>query len=349
MKSSDLTARSQEILRAVVNIYVEKGEPVGSRTVAKRSAISFSPATIRNIMSDLAEAGLLTKPHVSAGRMPTDLGYRIYVDGLMGYHEVTLEERLSMGRSYSNQAAQLEQVLTQASRILSELTNNAGLVILPGEEQLHFKHIEFIRMAERKVLAVIVSKSGMVQNRIVPTDEDLSQEELDRISRYLNEEFKDLTLRELRQRVIRRMEQDRDNFDMLYRRALELSRLAFLEEPEETLFVEGASRVFSQPDFADDLEKLQSLYRAFEDKGKLVRILDRCLDSPMVTILIGSENALEGMADCSLVAQRYYMDDRPLGTIGIIGPKRMRYERMVSLVEWTASSVTRYLSEGPPP
>ena len=158
MESTDLTFRSQEILRAVVNLFVETGEPVGSRTLSKRAPIACSPATIRNILSDLAEAGLLTKPHVSAGRMPTDLGYRIYVNGLMGRHGPTAEERLTIEAGYSREIRQVEQILAHASRVLSELTNQAGLVLLPGGGQLEFQHIEFIRMAERQVLVLIVAK-----------------------------------------------------------------------------------------------------------------------------------------------------------------------------------------------
>ena len=349
MASSDLPLRSQEILRAIVNLFVETGEPVGSRTLSKRAPLACSPATIRNIMSDLAEAGLLSKPHISAGRMPTDLGYRFYVDGLMDRHELTPEERLTIRASYNRDALQVEQILSHASRVLSELTNQAGLVLLPGGAQLEFKHIEFIRMTERQILVVIVAKSGLVQTRIAVTEEDLLQEELDRISRYLNDEFKDLSLREVRQRVIARMEEDRDNFDELYRRALELSQRAFVEGAEETgetLVVEGASRVLSQPDFSGDVEKLRSLYRAFEEKNKLVQLLDRCLSSTEIAVIIGAENKIEGMDDCSLVARCLYVGGKPLGTIGVIGPKRMRYDRIIPLVDWTADSLTQFMSQG---
>lgn len=349
MESAGLTFRSQEILRAVVNLFVETGEPVGSRTLSKRAPIACSPATIRNILSDLAEAGLLTKPHVSAGRMPTDLGYRVYVNGLMGRHEPTPEERLTIQAGYSREIRQVEQILAHASRVLSELTNQAGLVLLPGGGQLEFQHIEFIRMAERQVLVVIVAKSGLVQTRIAAIEEDLLQEELDRISRYLNDEFKDLSLREVRQKIVERMREDRDSFDQLYQRALELSRRAFIEGAEETgetLVVEGASRVLSQPDFSGDVEKLRSLYQAFEEKNKLVQLLDRCLASAEVAVFIGAENQIEGMDDCSLVARCLYVGGRPLGTIGVIGPKRMHYDRIIPLVDWTADSLAQFISHG---
>lgn len=350
MKKSELSARDQEVLRAVVNTFVETGEPVGSRTLSKRIAIGMSPATIRNVMSDLAESGYLTKPHASAGRLPTDLGYRVFVDALMESHRITSEEQASIRQSYAKGLSQVEQVVVQASKILSELTNQAGIALLPGREQLQFQHIQFIRMTSQRILVVVVSKSGVVQNRVVQSDEDFSQGELDRISRYLNDKFSGLSLREIREKVLEQMGQERDYIDLLYKRAADLSRLTFLEDEEspdpsgDSLFVEGASRVYSQPDFASDFEKLQNLYRAFEEKGKIVRILDGCLDTEDVSVLIGSENDIEGMSDCSLVAHSYFIDDRPLGTIGIIGPKRMRYDRMVSLVEWTADAMSRFLS-----
>ncbi|MEK6711321.1 MAG: heat-inducible transcriptional repressor HrcA [Nitrospinota bacterium] len=349
MSSPDLTQRSQEILRAIVNLFVETGEPVGSRTLSKRAAVACSPATIRNIMSDLAEAGLLSKPHVSAGRMPTDLGYRVYVDGLMDRRGPTPEERLTIQAGYRREILQIEQLLAQASRVLSALTNQAGLVLLPSGEQLQFQHIEFIRMAERQILVVLVAKSGLVQTRIAAIEEDLLQEELDRISRYLSDEYKDLSLREIRQRVVGLMKEDRDNFDALYRRALELSQRAFVEgaeEAAETLVVEGASRVLAQPDFSGDVEKLRGLYRAFEEKSKLVQLLDRCLDSTDVAVFIGAENRIEGMDDCSLIARCLHVGGRPLGTIGVIGPKRMHYDRIISLVDWTADSLTQFIQQG---
>ncbi len=350
MAGPELGSRNREILRAIVNMFVDTGEPVGSRTLSKHSDIPFSPATIRNIMSDLADAGFLTKPHVSSGRLPTDLGYRVFVDDLMDSHTLTTAEEESMRLDYSEQAARIEHVLAKATRALSELTNTAGFVLLPAGEQLRFKHINFVKMSEGKILGVIVSMSGVVQNRVIPMETQITQDDLNRISNLLNEEFSGLALREVREKIVQKMASARDNLDALYQQALQLSKEALSEAQgaQESVFVEGASRVFSQPDFATNAEKLRTLYRTFEEREKLVRLLDRCLESTEITILIGSENDFEEMKDCSVVAQRYYMDDRPLGSIGIIGPKRMRYDRAVSLVEWTADSVSKFLSSGNP-
>ncbi len=348
MDALELAERNWEILRAIINIFVDTGEPVGSRTLSKHSSISLSPATIRNIMSDLADAGFLTKSHVSSGRLPTDLGYRVFVDDLMDAHTLTSEEEESMRLGRYAQANQIEQVLAQATRALSELTNTAGFVLLPAREQLYFKHISFVRMSKEKILAVIVSASGVVQNRVIPMEIHMKQEELNKISNLLNEEFSGLSLREAREKIIQKMTHARDSLDALHRQALNLSKEALSENEgaQESLFLEGTSRVFSQPDFATNAEKLHSLYRTFEEREKLVRLLDKCLESSDITILIGSENDFDEMKDCSVVAQRYYMDDRPLGSIGVIGPKRMRYDRAVSLVEWTADSVSKFLSSG---
>ena len=196
MDALELARRNREILRAIINIFVDTGEPVGSRTLSKHSDLALSPATIRNIMSDLADAGFLTKSHISSGRLPTDLGYRFFVDDLMDSHTLTSEEQESMRLGATAQAAQIEQVLAQATRVLSELTNTAGLVLLPAGEQLHFKHINFVKMSEEKTLAVIVSMSGVVQNRVIPMEAPISQDELNRISNLLNEEFSGVALRE---------------------------------------------------------------------------------------------------------------------------------------------------------
>ncbi len=348
MSVQTLPNRKKEVLREVVNTFIETAEPVGSRTVSGKTSHPMSPSTIRNIMSDLSDMGYLTQPHVSAGRLPTDLGYRVFVDDLMGTHLVTEGERETIHSGYGIRSAQLEQVLSQVSRVLSDLTNQAGVILLPSAEKLQFRHIEFIRMAVRKVLVVIVAESGLVQHRIVQIDEDIQREELERISWFLNEEFAGLSLREIRKRVLQQMNRERAQSDDLYRQARMLSLHAFPEEEsgvdEDSVFVEGSSRVYSQPDFAEDTEKLKNLYRAFEEKEKLIHLLDQCMESESLCILIGTESQIAGMEECSIVAQNYYMDSRSLGTIGLIGPKRMDYPRVVSLVDLAADSVSRFIS-----
>ena len=348
MSSIRLSKRNAGVLKAVVNTFIETGEPVGSKKLSKDSDINYSPATLRNIMSTLSEEGFLSKTHFSSGSSPTDLGYRTFVDHFIGFKEPTLEEKSSIKDRYLSRELHLEQLSIEISQILSELTNNAGFFLLPNEKQLHFQHIQFIKISRNKAMVVIVSKSGMIQNKMIKLDNQTNQEELDKITNYLNDEFTGLTLNEIKEKVIEQMNQEGKDFDFLYKKAFSLSSQIFSGEQQEdstsSLYMEGTSKIFSQPDFADDFEKLQELYNAFEEKNNIVSLLNKCIDDSTTTVLIGSECTIGETQECSLVARHYLLGGRTLGTVGVIGPKRMRYDRVVSLVNWTANSLTDYLT-----
>ena len=348
MSSIRLSKRNAGVLKAVVNTFIETGEPVGSKRLSKDSDINYSPATLRNIMSTLSEEGFLSKTHFSSGSSPTDLGYRTFVDHFIRFKEPTLEEKSSIKNKYLSRELHLEQLSIEISQILSELTNNAGFFLLPNEKQLHFQHIQFIKISRNKAMVVIVSKSGMIQNKMIKLDNQTNQEELDKITNYLNDEFTGLTLNEIKEKVIEQMNQKGKDFDFLYKKAFSLSFQIFSDEQQEdstsSLYMEGTSKIFSQPDFADDFEKLQELYNAFEEKNNIVNLLKKCIDDSTTTVLIGSECTIGETQECSLVARHYLLGGRTLGTVGVIGPKRMRYDRVVSLVNWTANSLTDYLT-----
>ena len=348
MNENRLSKRDASILKAVVDTFIKTGEPVGSKRLSKESEINYSPATLRNIMSNLSEKGFLSKSHFSSGSSPTDLGYRVFVDHFISFEEPTLEEKSYIREKYLSRELHFEQLSIEISQILSELTNNAGFFLLPNQEQLHFQHIQLIKITKNKAMVVIVSKSGMIQNKMIKLDNRTNQEELDKITNYLNDEFTGLTLNEIKEKVIEEMNQEGRDFDLLYKKAFSLSSQIFSDEEQDgsvqTLYMEGTSKIFSQPDFADNFEKLQELYNAFEEKNNIVKLLNKCIEDSTTTVLIGSECAIGDTKECSLVARPYSFIGRPLGTVGVIGPKRMRYDRVVSLVNWTANSLTDYLT-----
>ena len=348
MNDISLSKRDAGVLKAVVNSFIETGDPVGSKRLSKEPEINYSPATLRNIMSNLSDEGFLSKTHSSSGSYPTDLGYRTFVDHFIGFKEPTVEEKSSIRKRYLSRELHLEQLSIEISQILSELTNNAGFFLLPNEKQLHFQHIQFIKITKNKAMVVIVSKSGMIQNKMIKLDNQTNQAELDKITNYLNDEFSGLTLNEIKEKVIEQMNEEGRDFDFLYKKAFSLSSQIFSnDEPEgstSTLYMEGTSKIFSQPDFSDNFEKLQELYDAFEKKNNIVKLLNKCIEDSTITVLIGSECAIGETQECSLVTQPYHLGNRTLGTVGVIGPKRMRYDHVVSLVNWTANSLTDYLT-----
>ncbi len=346
MAESLLNPRAERILGAVIQNFVETAEPTGSRTIGKKFGIELSPATIRNVMSDLEEMGFLHQPHTSAGRVPTDKAYRYYVDSIIQSQPLTKEESAFIENSHLAAANQIEDLMGISSKVLSQLSRQAGLVLMPQISALVFNHIEFIRIQQKRILVVLVARSGMVENKVIEAEEDVSQENLDRITRYLNDEFTGLTLQEVRTRVVERMSQDKERFDRLMHTALELSHKALMEDEslKDAVHVEGASNIFAQPEFADNVAKLKEIFEAFEEKGRLVGLLDRCMTAGGLVILIGAENETEWMESCSIVAQTYGYNERALGTLGIIGPKRMQYARIMALVDSTAKALSRVLS-----
>ncbi|MFQ5894228.1 MAG: heat-inducible transcriptional repressor HrcA [Nitrospinota bacterium] len=341
-----LGARDSEILRALISHHIRTAEPVGSRALSKYARLSLSAASIRNVMADLGERGYLSQPHTSAGRVPTDLGYRVYVDSLMETHQLTEAESWAIERAYAPPPVRPEDLLVLSSRLLSHLTNQAGLVLIPNLAQRLLRHMEFIAVGPRQVLALLVADRGLVHSRTLAVEEEIPQETLDRISRYLNEEFSGITLHEIRHRLVEGMGEDKLRFDALFYKAMDLSCRAFAEEESssEEVYVEGASSVLDQPEFAEDVERMRAIFRTLEDKSRLVRILDRCMDSRGVLVVIGSENRSEDMEGLSLVAHNYSCGNRVLGSVGIVGPKRMEYPRMVALVAHTAGVLSQALS-----
>jgi len=334
-----LTQRDQNILKIIIRDYINNGEPVGSRTVAKQSDLNLSPATIRNVMADLEEMGLLFQPHTSAGRVPTEKGLRLFVDTLLDRQELSIPEQEEINSTYEACRADISQLMRGTCRILSALSHYTGIVMAPPLQEIVFKRIEFIRIKNTQVLVIFVAASGLVQNRVVEMDEDLSQDELDKITRYLNDLLTGLPLREVRERILEEMRREKMAYDELLQKALQVGGQALTAQEERDLYIEGQTNILDEPAFAD-VERMKDLFRAFEEKSVLVKLLDRSMKAQGVQILFGSECGVAGIEGCSLITSTYGQPGRFLGILGVIGPLRMNYSRVIPVVDYTAKLLT---------
>lgn len=332
-----LDERPRDILRLIIRSYITSGEPVGSRTLSKFIDWRLSPATIRNIMADLEEAGYLAQPHTSAGRIPSEKGYRFYVDNLAESATVSKsDERYIQATLAESDTA--EDVMSRASFLLSTISKNVGIVIAPPMAATVLKHIEFVDLGDGKVLVVLVSSTGMLQRKLIRVADRYSQEELDKAGKYLVEKFSGKSLTQIRNELLQRMEAERSLFD----RMLALLRtwgesLGTEAQPTvEGIYVQGTSNILNQPEFAD-VERMRMLFQMFEEKGRLVKILNECISSNPpegVKIAIGSELGVPELRDFTLITSTYAPNDRTVGFLGIIGPTRMEYDRGIPLVAY---------------
>src|SRR5215813_6007081 len=328
-----LDERPREILKLIVRSYVNSGDPVGSRTLANVMEWRLSPATIRNIMSDLEEEGYLAQPHTSAGRIPSEKGYRFYVDNLADSGKVSKSDERYINRVLAESETP-EDIMSRASFILSAISKNVGLVIAPPMAATILKHIEFVELGDGKILVVFVSKTGLLQRKLIRVAERYTQEELDTASRYLVEKFSGKTLTEIRNELLRMMQAERSLFDRMLSLLQNWSETLAEEAPADSIYLQGTSNIISQPEFAD-VERMRMLFQMFEEKGRLVKILNECISSSPpegVKIAIGSELGVPGMRDFTLITSSYASTDHTTGFLGIIGPTRMEYERGISIV-----------------
>ena len=339
----ELSARSRQILEAIVEDYIATAEPVGSSAVARRHALTLSSATVRNVMANLEEMGLLTSPHTSAGRIPTEKAYRFYVDSLVALRRVSRDEKRQIISHCRKAGAGLSDILKDTSRTLSQLSNYMGIVVAPSFNSDVFRHIEFIRLGHRKILAILVSSNGAVQNRLIETAEDHEPEELVRMGNYLNEMMQGLTITQARERVLAEMKNEKTQYDQLMSRALRISEQAVTIGGDE-VFVEGQARILDQPEFSD-AARMKEIYEAFEKKGIILQLLSRCMSAEGVQIYIGSETSLSRSAGVSLITSRFVTSSNAVGMLGVIGPTRMGYSSVIPIVDYTARMISRLLSE----
>jgi len=340
--AEELNERGRRILEAIIEDYIASAEPVGSRAVTRRHQMSISPATVRNVMADLEEMGYIASPHTSAGRVPTEKGYRFYVDSLLQLRQLTRDEQLRIEGHYRKRGLRVEELLQEAGKALSTMSSYTGIVMAPRFTSTIFRHIEFVRLSQGRLLVVFVTRSGLVQNKLVENSEDLTQPELDQIGNYLNRTLGGLTMQQVKAKIIEEMAQEKALYDQLLQRALRLSEVALRDEPGGQLYIEGTSNILDQPEFAD-VEKMRRLFRAFEKKSQLVELLDRTQQAGGVQIFIGSESEYREIEGCSLITANYSNSRGTLGTLGVIGPSRMPYSMVIPIVDYTARLVSQLL------
>jgi heat-inducible transcriptional repressor len=337
-----LNARSQQILEAVIEEHIATAQPVGSKAITDRLEITLSSATVRNVMADLEEQGYLCSPHTSAGRVPTEQGYRFYVDTLMRVARIDRQQKSRLEAEYRWQGLQMAELLRSASKALSSVSSYTGLVMMPRLQKTIFRHIEFVKLSSRQILVVFVTQSGLVQNKLIETDEELTAADLEQITNYLNQEMTGLSIQEMRSRILSEMAQEKVLYDQLLQRAMRLSRAALDNDADSEVIIEGTSRFLEQPEFGD-LERMKRVFQAFERKSVLFDLLDQGLQADGVQIIIGSETEYSEIAGCSLITAAYSGKRGTLGTLGIIGPSRMPYSTVVPVVGYTADLVSRLL------
>ena len=343
-----LDVRQQEILRVILEGYLEDGEPVGSETVAARLGSPLSPATVRAAMGSLASEGLLAKPHRSAGRVPTERAYRIYIDHWIDRPTLETSEKIQIESSLRG-APTLERTLADVGRLLSRRTNQVGLVLAPDLTRWEIRHVEFVRLSGRMVEAILLSAAGAVEHRRMSVGESWEQEDLDRCGRYLTERYQGMTLPSMRAALRRDLRDERAEKDRLFRRRLELGRQTLRETADEgstAVIVEGASNLMDAPEFADPGE-LRDVLRSLEERQRLVDLLSQLMDEGGTAARIGGECGIAGLGRCSIVTSTYGAGDRVLGTVGIVGPMRMHYAHAFALVEHLGVTLSRWVEQGP--
>jgi len=340
-----LSSRDREILRDVILSYILSAEPVSSRSVAKRGRLGLSAASIRNVMADLEEWGYLAQPHTSAGRVPTAAAYHLFIESMMSARKVSSRDKRYIDDSLIGSTNDADQMMGAASHLLTELTSQVGIVVTPALGDTVLKAIDFLPLSGRKVLCVVVSVTGFIDNKVIETEEEISRQELVRISNQLTESFGGLPLREIRERILRMMVEERVQMDRELARTIELAKNGIpLGEASPGVVVDGASSLLSQPELGD-IQRVRRMFEAFADKARLVKILSQCIQGGGVRVLIGSDSDLTSELDFSLVATSYGVGEQPLGTLGILGPSRMDYEKVIPLVHYLGETLSRALAD----
>jgi len=340
----ELDRREREILRALVQDYIHTGEPVASQPLLARHGLDVSPATVRNVMADLEALGLLEKPHASAGRVPTEAGYRLYVDLLLKVRQPSPADR-ELIEKVAQGAPAVDRMLERTAELLHALSHHAGVVSTPRPVSDPTRHLEFVRLRENRALAVFVSQAGIVTNKLVQLETPLGPAALEAAANYLNEKLATRTLGELRQAVLDDMRRDESALRELLANALNLAERA-LPAPGAAaagVLVDGEESFLDAPEFAD-VGKARMLLRAFTEKDRILRVLDRVLQAGEVQIFIGAESELAEVHGVSVVAAPYGRDGQVLGALAVIGPTRMNYARVIPLVDLTAREISRALS-----
>ncbi|WP_290906444.1 heat-inducible transcriptional repressor HrcA [Aquabacterium sp.] len=337
-----LDDRAKYLLKALVERYIADGQPVGSRTLSRASGLELSAATIRNVMADLEELGLIVSPHTSAGRVPTARGYRLFVDTMMTARPLSLDELAHQTRDQL-QPDQPQRVISNAAQMLSSLSQFVGVVTAPRKATV-FRHIEFLRLGERRILVILVAPDGDVQNRVIFTAQDPTQSQLIEASNLLNAHYTGLSIEEMRERLKGEVEQLRSDMASLMQAAVQAGG-EVMAESTDNVVVSGERNLLTVQDFSSDMGSLRRMFDMFEQKTQLMRLLDGSSRAEGVNIYIGGESQIVPFEELSVVSAPYQIDGQVVGTLGVIGPTRMAYDRMIEIVDITSRLVSNALSQ----
>jgi heat-inducible transcriptional repressor len=343
----ELSERSRHILKTLIESYIRDGHPVGSRTIAKDSGLDLSPATVRNVMMDLEEMGLVASPHTSAGRIPTAKGYRFFVDSLLKLKPLDLdtnEVKALKGMIVPNTS--LQGLISSVSTLLSGITHMAGVVTMPRRDHLSFRHIEFMPLSQRRILAILVFSESDVENRIIHTDRDYSIDQLHEAANYINASFagRNVNLYDIHRHLLEEMKRTKDSLHNLMQMVVEVAEKLLPDQPQNQDYVlEGQVNLMEFAELSD-VDRLRLLFQAFSQKRDILYLLDQCVMSQGIQIFIGEESGYEVLDECSVVTSTYGVEDQVLGVLGVIGPTRMDYDRVISVVDVTAKLLSSALN-----
>jgi heat-inducible transcriptional repressor len=339
-----LDERSREVLKSLIQLHIATGEPVGSESLARAMNRSLSAATLRNTMAELERLGYLEHPHTSAGRQPTDEGYRVYVDSLMSQQPLAPRDVAAIASELRRADASPEQVMESASQLLSRHSGRMGFVLVPDLARTTFRHIDLIRLPHPRILVVMVSASGLVTNRLIEIEDEISQEQLQACANYLNAQFAGLGLAAVRARILELMQQEKALYDSLLKNVVSVGERAFAGEGEAGVYLDGASNILDPRE--PDLDRMRALFRTFEEKTRLVKILNACLSAQGVRITIGHENPDPQLRRMALVTASFpVVEGEAAWGLGVLGSTRMEYARMIALVEHVARALAQALQE----
>lgn len=348
-----LNRRARKILQAVVKEYLQSGEAVGSRTVTRRHEIGLSPASVRNVMADLEEMGLLEQPHASAGRVPTKSGLRFFIDSLLKVRGLTPKEKDEIRLHYVDKGPAgsgdaIADLIQRTSRLLADITHHTGIVLAPNPALQRLRHIEFLALSDGKFLCILVTSDGRIENKLVQVETPVDAGRLTRIHNYLDELLSGLTLGEVRERLLREMGLDKNRYDIMVSEALRLGNAAFQhhEKPGEVVVTGQANLLdLTRAGEPGQIDRMRELLRAIEDKEVLMKLLDRTMRAEGVQVFLGAETSFAPLNDSSIVAMPYGPEEQPIGAMAVIGPMRMNYGKVMSIVDFTADLVSQIIGE----
>lgn len=339
---SKFDQRAQTLMKALVESYIATGQPVGSKKLLEQTGLAVSPATVRNVMQDLEAMGLLTAPHTSAGRIPTAQGVRVFVDQLLTVSNVE-EVYLQQLQQQLGRASETGEMLASVSRMLSNMTNMAGLIRVPSRDVTRVKHVEFLPLSQNKILVILILDDGEVQNRVIQLDSEVSRDELQQASNYVNHHFAGKELNTVRQELLQELKSDRAQMNAMMASMMEVAEKGFSKDDnDDEVQVTGKSQLLN---YTGDISDLKSLFDAFAEKTQMLSLLDKCLSADGVQLFIGEESGYDVFSQCSVVGAPYSIEGKAVGVLAVVGPTRMAYDKVIPMVDITAKLISSALKK----